>query len=80
MSIKVTWYSHACFLIETDKAKLLVDPFITGNPLAPVKADDVEADYILVSHGHGDNKRVHQESGLARFYQKTGVAVPCDFD
>jgi L-ascorbate metabolism protein UlaG (beta-lactamase superfamily) len=33
MSIKVTWYSHASFLIETDKAKLLVDPFITGNPI-----------------------------------------------
>jgi L-ascorbate metabolism protein UlaG (beta-lactamase superfamily) len=55
MSIKITWYSHASFLIETDKAKLLVDPFITGNPLSPVKADDVQADYILVSHGHGDH-------------------------
>jgi len=55
MSINVTWYSHACFLIETDKAKLLVDPFITGNPLAPVKVDEIETDYILVSHGHGDH-------------------------
>jgi L-ascorbate metabolism protein UlaG (beta-lactamase superfamily) len=33
MSIKVTWYSHACFLIETDGGKLLIDPFITDNPL-----------------------------------------------
>jgi L-ascorbate metabolism protein UlaG (beta-lactamase superfamily) len=41
MSLKVTWYSHASFLIETDKARLLVDPFITGNPLSPVKADEV---------------------------------------
>jgi len=55
MSIKITWYSHACFLIQTNKAKLLIDPFITGNPLAPVQADDIEADYILVSHGHGDH-------------------------
>ena len=55
MSIKITWYSHASFLIETDQAKLLVDPFITGNPLAPVKADEVRADYIFVSHGHGDH-------------------------
>lgn len=55
MPLKVTWYSHASFLIETDMAKLLVDPFITGNPLSPVDADNVEADYILVSHGHGDH-------------------------
>ncbi|UCH23686.1 MAG: metal-dependent hydrolase [Deltaproteobacteria bacterium] len=55
MSIIVTWYSHACFLIETDDAKLLIDPFITDNPLAPIKADEIEADYILVSHGHGDH-------------------------
>ena len=55
MSINVTWYSHACFLLETDQAKLLTDPFITDNPLAPVKADDIQTDYILVSHGHGDH-------------------------
>src|SRR5210317_1373864 len=55
MSLKITWYSHASFLIETDKARLLVDPFITGNPLSPVTAEDVQADYILVSHGHGDH-------------------------
>ena len=55
MSIKVTWYSHACFLLETDQAKLLTDPFISDNPLAPVKADQVQPDYILVSHGHGDH-------------------------
>ena len=55
MSIKVTWYSHASFLIETDKARLLIDPFITDNPLSPVNADDIQADYILVSHGHGDH-------------------------
>ena len=55
MSLKVTWYSHASFLIETDKARLLVDPFISGNPLSPVKADEVQTDYILISHGHGDH-------------------------
>jgi L-ascorbate metabolism protein UlaG (beta-lactamase superfamily) len=48
MSIKVTWYSHASFLIETDQARLLVDPFITDNPLAPVKVDEVQADYIFI--------------------------------
>ena len=55
MAIKITWYSHACFLIETDQSKLLTDPFISGNPLSTVKADAIETDYILVSHGHGDH-------------------------
>jgi L-ascorbate metabolism protein UlaG (beta-lactamase superfamily) len=55
MAIKITWYSHACFLIATPQAKLLTDPFISDNPLSPQKADRIEADYILVSHGHGDH-------------------------
>ncbi len=55
MAVKVFWYSHACLLIETGQTKLLVDPFLTGNPLAPVKAEEVEADFVFVSHGHGDH-------------------------
>ena len=55
MSTKLTWYGHACFLIDTGDAKVLTDPFLTGNPLAPVGPGDVSADFILVSHGHGDH-------------------------
>ncbi|MGD9043074.1 MAG: metal-dependent hydrolase [Desulfobacterales bacterium] len=55
MAIKITWYSHACFLIETDQSRLLIDPFVSGNPLSTVTADAIETDYILVSHGHGDH-------------------------
>ena len=55
MTIKITWYSHACFLIETDQSRLLIDPFLSDNPLASGTADNIQADYILVSHGHGDH-------------------------
>lgn len=55
MSVILTWYSHACFLIDTGDTQLLTDPFFTGNPLAPASADDIQADYIVVSHGHGDH-------------------------
>ena len=54
--MKVTYYGHACFSVVVGGKTLLFDPFITGNPLA--KAIDVKkvpADYILVSHGHGDH-------------------------
>jgi len=75
MSLKVTWYSHASFLIETDNARLLTDPFITGNPLAPVKADEVQADYILISHGHGDH--VGDSVAIAK---RTGAMVISNFE
>lgn len=55
MSTKFTWYGHATLGLETDGYKLLIDPFFTGNPVASATADEVEADYILVSHGHGDH-------------------------
>ena len=55
MGVKVIWYSHACLLIDTGDTKLLVDPFLTGNPMAPVSEEEIKADYIFVSHGHGDH-------------------------
>jgi L-ascorbate metabolism protein UlaG (beta-lactamase superfamily) len=55
MTIKITWHSHACFLIETRQTRLLTDPFLNDNPLASGKADEIQTDYILVSHGHGDH-------------------------
>lgn len=53
--VEITYHSHACFTVTVDDTKLLIDPFLTDNPLADVSADQVEADYILVSHGHGDH-------------------------
>jgi L-ascorbate metabolism protein UlaG (beta-lactamase superfamily) len=55
MATEITWFGHACFLIETNGTKIITDPFIEGNPLAPVSKDDVTVDVILVSHGHGDH-------------------------
>jgi L-ascorbate metabolism protein UlaG (beta-lactamase superfamily) len=75
MTVKITWYSHACFLIETSGTKLLTDPFLTGNPLAPVRADQVDADFILVSHGHSD----HVGDGLA-IAKRTGATVISNYE
>ncbi len=55
MSIKLTWYGHATWLIETKDHKILLDPFLDDNPSAPVKSDDVTVDTILISHGHFDH-------------------------
>ncbi len=53
--MQITYYGHSCFLVETDQARLIIDPFLTDNPGAPVKAADVTCDYILLSHGHEDH-------------------------
>lgn len=53
--IKFYYYGHACFLLDTGKERLLFDPFLTNNPLASIKAEDVKCDYILLSHAHDDH-------------------------
>lgn len=53
--MEIRWYGHACFLITTGTTTLLIDPFLSGNPKAPAGVDQVDAEYILVTHGHGDH-------------------------
>ncbi|MFK7766905.1 MAG: metal-dependent hydrolase [Mariniblastus sp.] len=53
--IKLTWLGHASWLIEVDDCKVLLDPFLNDSPVAPIKASEAEADFILVSHGHFDH-------------------------
>ncbi len=46
---------HSCVAITDGKHNLIIDPYITGNPQAPVKAEEIKANFVLVSHGHGDH-------------------------
>ena len=53
--VSIQYLGHSCFLITSPKAKILIDPFLTGNPKAAAKAEDVQCDFILVSHAHADH-------------------------
>ncbi len=53
--LKLTYYGHSVFLLDDGKTKLIIDPFIEGNPSSPVKEKDVKVEYIVVTHGHGDH-------------------------
>lgn len=54
--MKITYYGHSCFGVEVNGENLLFDPYITPNPLASkINIGEIKADYILLSHGHGDH-------------------------
>ena len=75
MSTRVRWLGHSCLLIESRGQHILIDPFLTGNPTAAASADDVPADLILVSHGHGDH--VGDAVAIAR---RTGATVVTNYE
>jgi len=51
----IRWLGHAAFELKHKGVTVLIDPFISGNPVAPVEADALEADAILLTHGHEDH-------------------------
>jgi L-ascorbate metabolism protein UlaG (beta-lactamase superfamily) len=54
--MKLRYFSHSGFQITTnDGQRILIDPFLDGNPTSPVNASQIEADFILITHGHGDH-------------------------
>jgi len=55
MNEKVTWHGHAALSLETGGYHILVDPFFRGNPSSRVDVSTIPADFILVTHGHGDH-------------------------
>jgi L-ascorbate metabolism protein UlaG (beta-lactamase superfamily) len=52
---RVTYQGHSCFEIAHDEHRLIIDPFLSNNPVAKIGPDQVRAHYVLVSHGHGDH-------------------------
>ena len=76
MSLTFTYYGHSTFAIDADGTKLVIDPFFApNNPLSPSSAEQVEADFILISHGHGDH--IADATALAK---RTGALVISNFE
>jgi L-ascorbate metabolism protein UlaG (beta-lactamase superfamily) len=75
MATRIRWLGHACLLLESDGVNILIDPFLTGNPAAAARPGDVPADFILVSHGHGDH--VGDTIDIAR---RTGATVIANYE
>jgi L-ascorbate metabolism protein UlaG (beta-lactamase superfamily) len=74
--MKVTYYGHACFAAQVTGKTLLFDPFITGNELAKgIDVNKIPADYILISHGHGDHL-----GDTAAIAKRTGATIISNFE
>lgn len=74
--IKLTWLSHASWLIETASQKILLDPFFADNPTATVSVDDfADVTHVLVSHGHFDHV-----SDVAAVIAKSGAQLIANWE
>ena len=73
MSTKITWYGHAALGVETSGYQLLIDPYFSENPMASITAQNVQADFILITHGHSDH--IGDSIEIA---QRTGALIICN--
>jgi len=72
---KLTWHGHAAFSLHINGARVLIDPFLSDNQFASINAEEVDADYILITHGHGDHV-----GDAIRIAQRTGALVISNFE
>lgn len=71
----ITWLGHATFSLQTRGKTVLVDPFLADNPAASASADDINADVILITHGHADH--IADAVSIAK---RTGALVISNFE
>ena len=72
----IVYYGHSCFSVEIKGKKILFDPFITANPLAKnINVNLIEADYILVSHGHDDHT-----ADVELIAKRTGATIVSNYE
>ncbi|WP_022797990.1 metal-dependent hydrolase [Thermus islandicus] len=53
--VEVRYLGHSAVLLTDGKTRIVIDPFLTGNPMAAASLAEVQADLILVTHAHGDH-------------------------
>lgn len=74
--MKLIYYGHSCFGIETNGNHLLIDPYITENGLAKhIEVDKIKCDYLLLTHGHGDHV-----GDVERISNRTNPQIICNFE
>ena len=67
MAVAIRWIGHSAYSVDIDGHKLLIDPFVSGNPVAKAAANELEAEVILLTHAHGDHVGDSVEMGIDMF-------------
>lgn len=73
--MRITYWGHSACLLETASHKIVIDPFLSGNPLATIGAGAVECDYIFLTHGHAD----HLGDAIP-IAKRTGATIVANFE
>lgn len=83
--MKITYFGHSCLYVEQDGKRVIIDPFLSGNPQSGVSPQEIEVDAVLLTHGHddhfGDTIEIAKRNGcpvvavfeLAMYCAKEGV-------
>lgn len=72
--MKLKYFSHSAFQITNSKGiVILIDPFLDDNPTSPVKSDQVRADYIILTHAHGDH--IGDSFKIAKKHNATIISI-----
>jgi len=75
MATQLSWLGHGSWLIQTGEHRIILDPFLNESPTAPIKADDVDVSFILVSHGHFDHV-----ADVAEIANRTEATVVANYE
>jgi L-ascorbate metabolism protein UlaG (beta-lactamase superfamily) len=70
--MKLTYHGQSTFVVEEGEHRIIIDPFLNGNPKAVIKAKDVKVEAVLLTHGHGDHVADAEE--IARANDATIIA------
>jgi L-ascorbate metabolism protein UlaG (beta-lactamase superfamily) len=53
--MKITYCGHSCLMVEQDGKRVIIDPFLSGNPQSGMSPDSIHVDAVLLTHGHSDH-------------------------
>lgn len=73
--LKLTFLGHSGFIFDDGKHRVAIDPWLDGNPVATMKADDVIVQHIVVTHGHADHF-----GDVERIAKKNNATVYCAYE
>ncbi|GIQ69584.1 UPF0173 metal-dependent hydrolase YtkL [Xylanibacillus composti] len=71
--LKIQYHGHSCVQITEGEHSIIIDPFLTGNPLAAVKPEDIQVQHVLLTHAHTDH--IQDAAAIAKNNRATLIAI-----